>query len=512
MQQKMNRKLFVILLILGSSLVLFSQNKFEISVLSDFDSAKNPLVQSNVVITNLQEDKAIVIEEIEFINQLPKFGRHYSKFVNQKKQVDYCHSCKCSPELNYRRFTYLLLPNQTIYLDRFLRIESKLECKIKWREIDVKDLENSVCAKNPIPPKMKIPPHIFNYYKERLLSRSNSETTMSSGASQGNPGNPKTTRHSNGPQGNPGSAGTNRINCWDLNGNGVGDDFEDTNGDGSFTAADCQGPQGRPQGNPPNPDRVGPQGQLGPGSRNTKLSLEEQVIEYIRGQPGPGSPRGLPSLNSLMFFYRNLNDSLQNYYQDIGFGNEIVIIKGFENFQAFVDTIELELDEQSNISNCGLDKNIFNEDYQRFLDRFSCSESISNHKLKDLKCFQLNEDILIAYNRDTNFVYLKRNNELIPIVQPQITIDAIDCMQLMKEKRKQIGRENGIYCHLSPNYFGDIVEFVKRKYRGKSPGICENKLSTDEFVEVLKRAKECNLTLSAKKRNRRDLPYYLLFE
>lgn len=37
-----------------------------------------------------------------------------------------------------------------------------------------------------------------------------------------------------GPQGAPGLA------CWDLNGNGVGDVEEDVNGDGQFTALDCQ--------------------------------------------------------------------------------------------------------------------------------------------------------------------------------------------------------------------------------------------------------------------------------
>ena len=31
------------------------------------------------------------------------------------------------------------------------------------------------------------------------------------------------------------------INCWDLNGNGVGDLREDVNGDGNYNALDCQG-------------------------------------------------------------------------------------------------------------------------------------------------------------------------------------------------------------------------------------------------------------------------------
>lgn len=39
------------------------------------------------------------------------------------------------------------------------------------------------------------------------------------------------------------------ISCWDLNGNGTGDPEEDVNGDGIFSALDCQGPQG-PAGQP----------------------------------------------------------------------------------------------------------------------------------------------------------------------------------------------------------------------------------------------------------------------
>jgi N-acetylneuraminic acid mutarotase len=41
-----------------------------------------------------------------------------------------------------------------------------------------------------------------------------------------------------GPQGPQGSPG---LNCWDTNGNGVGDAEEDINHDGAFDAADCQG-------------------------------------------------------------------------------------------------------------------------------------------------------------------------------------------------------------------------------------------------------------------------------
>lgn len=58
-----------------------------------------------------------------------------------------------------------------------------------------------------------------------------------------------------GPQGPPGPPGVNGkdgkdgINCWDLNGNGVGDIGEDKNADGKYDANDCQGPRG-PAGPP----------------------------------------------------------------------------------------------------------------------------------------------------------------------------------------------------------------------------------------------------------------------
>lgn len=42
-----------------------------------------------------------------------------------------------------------------------------------------------------------------------------------------------------GPQGQPGQPGDAGDNCWDLNGNGVGDPAEDINLDGTFDARDC---------------------------------------------------------------------------------------------------------------------------------------------------------------------------------------------------------------------------------------------------------------------------------
>jgi len=64
-----------------------------------------------------------------------------------------------------------------------------------------------------------------------------------------------------GPEGPPGPQG---LSCWDINGNGIGDLAEDTNGDGAFTAHDCQGLEG-------------PQGDMGPAGPSgiSGLPIEE---------------------------------------------------------------------------------------------------------------------------------------------------------------------------------------------------------------------------------------------
>jgi len=43
------------------------------------------------------------------------------------------------------------------------------------------------------------------------------------------------------PAGANGSDGFDGINCWDLNGDGIGNGSEDSNNDGSYNAVDCQG-------------------------------------------------------------------------------------------------------------------------------------------------------------------------------------------------------------------------------------------------------------------------------
>lgn len=60
-----------------------------------------------------------------------------------------------------------------------------------------------------------------------------------------------------GPQGQPGEDGidgADGLNCWDLDGDGLQDPEEDTNGDGSWNALDCKGPKGD-QG-PPGEDGI----------------------------------------------------------------------------------------------------------------------------------------------------------------------------------------------------------------------------------------------------------------
>lgn len=389
----MNRILLLIF-VLGHSIMIFGQNKIEMSVLIDFDNAETPLVNSDISITNLHSDKAIVIEDVEFINQMPDTKNRHKVFcidlsrMSKYKKAD----CKCCSHSDHTYCRYFLLPNQTLHLERFLRIDKKMECLIKWREINVQDVENYVCVINPI-----VPP------KKKQIK-------------------PKT--------GSPGTPGS--------------------------------------QGNP-----------------------SPQMLIYIKNW-------GL---------YRILNDSVQNYYQDIGFKN--VAVKHFEKFQVFTDTIELEIDEQSNFSNCGISEHVSRPDYQRFSDKFSCSESIVNHNLEELKCFELNNEIVISYNIDTNFVFLKKDNRLIPIAQPKITTDAIDYLQQLKEQKK------GIYIPLNKNYFDDVIEVVKAKDDFKenrsSYSIKQYKLNTDEFVEVLKSAKENNLTLYLKLYRGRGTYYHLSF-
>ncbi len=64
-----------------------------------------------------------------------------------------------------------------------------------------------------------------------------------------------------------GPAGRNGLDCFDLNGNGVGDPSEDVNGDGDYNQADCQGAVGS-QG------ATGPTGAIGPSGISFDVILD----------------------------------------------------------------------------------------------------------------------------------------------------------------------------------------------------------------------------------------------
>jgi hypothetical protein len=85
------------------------------------------------------------------------------------------------------------------------------------------------------------------------------------------------------------------LHCWDVNENGEDDLDEDTNGDGTWTVDDCQGPQGI-QG-PIGP--VGPQGPVGPtgpggpaGPQGLPGEQGDPGEQGVQGDPGPQGPAG----------------------------------------------------------------------------------------------------------------------------------------------------------------------------------------------------------------------------
>ena len=80
---------------------------------------------------------------------------------------------------------------------------------------------------------------------------------------------------------NGGEPGPDGLHCWDLDGDGVADPEEDTNGDGVWDADDCQGPEG-PAG-PPGQDGV--DGQDGADGASG--------MDGADGADGPPGPPGL---------------------------------------------------------------------------------------------------------------------------------------------------------------------------------------------------------------------------
>lgn len=111
---------------------------------------------------------------------------------------------------------------------------------------------------------------------------------------KGDPGEP-------GAAGPAGSAGEDGLACWDLNGDHVQDAVEDTNQDGDWSTADCQGPQGETgatgaQGTQGLQGEQGRQGEQGPIGLTGSDGLQgEQGIQGLtgpQGDPGPAGPTG----------------------------------------------------------------------------------------------------------------------------------------------------------------------------------------------------------------------------
>jgi len=129
-----------------------------------------------------------------------------------------------------------------------------------------------------------------------------------------------------GADGAVGQDGADGLNCWDLNGNGLADLEEDTNGDGFYTALDC-----RNQGDPAGPTsllfdifiddfftvRNGTYGSLGVDDRIQPLPVEEPalgptevvayrtVIPYLYDETGHADPTvDQNEVTMRMFFWR----------------------------------------------------------------------------------------------------------------------------------------------------------------------------------------------------------------
>lgn len=93
----------------------------------------------------------------------------------------------------------------------------------------------------------------------------------------GPPGPPGPPSNIQGPQGPAG------INCWDANGNGIGDALEDINNDGEYSADDCQGSEGYA-------GAQGPQGPQGPQGFSGARGPAGNVTMSIRSSV-PNSPQ-----------------------------------------------------------------------------------------------------------------------------------------------------------------------------------------------------------------------------
>jgi len=91
--------------------------------------------------------------------------------------------------------------------------------------------------------------------------------------------------------------GTSGVNCWDLDGDGIKDPSEDTNGDGVVDVLDCQGPPGEGISVPGAPGAPGIN--CWDLNQNGVRDAEEDIngdgtvdVRDCRGEPGPEGPEG----------------------------------------------------------------------------------------------------------------------------------------------------------------------------------------------------------------------------
>lgn len=123
----------------------------------------------------------------------------------------------------------------------------------------------------------------------------------------------------NGADGQDGADGADGINCWDLNGNGIGDIAEDLNGDGIVDVLDCRGPEG-------------PEGPEGPAGSNDFSDLtnvpgglangDQDALRTYNKDPPYGAPcNSLNSDTSTVSYFMRDNAAIEQLGFDPFIGN-----------------------------------------------------------------------------------------------------------------------------------------------------------------------------------------------